>query len=40
MMVILYDILSLSFQENELKKILKSNDYVEDPLSYTKKGNQ
>jgi asparagine synthase (glutamine-hydrolysing) len=29
-----YDILSLSFQENELKEILKANDYVEDPLSY------
>jgi asparagine synthase (glutamine-hydrolysing) len=28
-----YDILSLSFQENELKEILKANDYVEDPLS-------
>jgi asparagine synthase (glutamine-hydrolysing) len=36
-----YDILSLSFQENELKEILKANDYVEDPLSYYKKnGNQ
>jgi asparagine synthase (glutamine-hydrolysing) len=32
-----YDILSLSFQENELKEILKANDYVEDPLSYYKK---
>jgi asparagine synthase (glutamine-hydrolysing) len=31
-----YDILSLSFQENELKEILKANDYVEDPLSYYK----
>jgi asparagine synthase (glutamine-hydrolysing) len=31
-----YDILSLSFQENELKEILKANNYVEDPLSYYK----
>ena len=37
-----YDILTLSFQENELKEILKANDYVEDPLSYYKNkiGNQ
>jgi asparagine synthase (glutamine-hydrolysing) len=36
-----YDILSLSFQENELKEILKANNYVEDPSYYKNKiGNQ
>jgi asparagine synthase (glutamine-hydrolysing) len=37
-----YDILSLSSQENELKEILKANDYVEDSSSYhkNKSGNQ
>jgi asparagine synthase (glutamine-hydrolysing) len=37
-----YNIISLGFHENELKDILKDNEYVENPLSYYKSkiGNQ
>ena len=37
-----YNIISLGFHENEVKDILKANDYVENPLSYYKNivGNQ
>jgi asparagine synthase (glutamine-hydrolysing) len=31
-----YNIISLGFQENEVKEVLKANDYVENPLSYYK----